>query len=473
MSTAVTSSPAVDLEPFDRFCGELLTADTGRPLVLEGFQKEMLGGYFAGVRETLALLSKKNGKSSLLAALGLYELCSIPNAEVAIVAASRDQAGLILRQARGYIRRSERLRERLRVVQREIRHTRLGGEMRVLAADSDTLDGWIGDRAFLDELGRWDSFENYLLLRDGVVPRDGRLVAISTAGDHHDSPLGRLRRDAHELVERDPDNRAHRIAQTPDFVMHEWALDEHEDVSDMEVVKLANPASWMTVPELRRRYDSPATQEWMWRRFACGQWELGEDAAIDQREWTACAAKTQIPKGAQGVVVGCDFGWKWDCSAIVPTWLKDGTAIIERPAIIAPPRDGTSLPVDDVFEVFKWVAERWPRATIVGDPEAGGELVLQRVENELGLTVATYSQRNPMMCQAAQKLAEMVAEGKLQHPDDPELNRHILAAAPKMIGESWKLTKGKSGAPIDGSIALAMALVVLTTEKKPSLVVFA
>jgi phage terminase large subunit-like protein len=115
MSTAVTSSPAVDLEPFDRFCGELLTADTGRPLVLEGFQKEMLGGYFAGIRETLALLSKKNGKSSLLAALGLYELCSIPNAEVAIVAASRDQAGLILRQARGYIRRSERLRERLRV----------------------------------------------------------------------------------------------------------------------------------------------------------------------------------------------------------------------------------------------------------------------------------------------------------------------------------------------------------------------
>jgi phage terminase large subunit-like protein len=460
------------LEPFTRFCGELLTTDTGRPLVLEGFQKEILGGYFAGVRETLCLLSKKNGKTSLLAALGLYELCSIPNAEVAIVAASRDQAQLILRQARGYIRRSERLRERLRVVQREIRHTRLGGEMRVLAADSDTLDGWIGDRAFLDELGRWDSFENYLLLRDGVVPRDGRLVAISTAGDHHDSPLGRLRRRAHEPVERDPESRAHRIAQTPDFVMHEWALDESEDVTDMEVVKLANPASWMTVPELRRRYDSPATQEWMWRRFACGQWELGEDAAIDQREWAACAGKTGIPKGAQGIVVGCDFGWKWDCTAIVPTWLKDGIAIIEPPAVIEPPRDGTSLPVERVFEVFKWIAERWPNATIVGDPEAGGELVLQRVDNELGLRVATYSQRNPMMCAAAQKLAETVAEGKLRHPDDPQLNRHILAASPKFVGESWKLVKGKSGHPIDGAIALAMALVMLTAEKPASTVYF-
>jgi phage terminase large subunit-like protein len=160
------ASPESDLASFARFCSELLTADSGLPLALEDWQAEMLAEHFAGTRELLILISKKNGKTSLLAALGLYELCSIPDAEIAIVAASRDQAGLILRQARGYIRRSSRLRKRLRVVQREIRHERLGGTMRVLASDSDTLDGWIGDRAYLDELGRWDSAENYLLLRD-------------------------------------------------------------------------------------------------------------------------------------------------------------------------------------------------------------------------------------------------------------------------------------------------------------------
>jgi hypothetical protein len=36
-----------------------------------------------------------------------------------------------------------------------------------------------------------------------------------------------------------------------------------------------------------------------------------------------------------------------------------------------------------------------------------------------------------------------------------------------------KLVKGKSGHPIDGAVALAMALVTLTAKKKPSLVVFA
>ena len=157
---------------------------------------------------------------------------------------------------------------------------------------------------------------------------------------------------------------------------------------------------------------------------------------------------------------------EWDCTAIIPTWLEDGIAVIERPAIIEPPGDGTSLSVEQVFKVFKWIEERWLTATIVGDPEAGGELVLQRVDNELGLKVATYSQRNPMMTAAAQKLAETVAEGKLRHPDDPQLNRHVLSAAPKMVGESWRLVKGKSGHPIDGCVALAMALVTLTGKKK-------
>ena len=35
-----------------------------------------------------------------------------------------------------------------------------------------------------------------------------------------------------------------------------------------------------------------------------------------------------------------------------------------------------------------------------------------------------------------------------------------------MVGESWKLTKGKAGRPIDGAIALAMALVTLTADKQ-------
>jgi hypothetical protein len=41
-----------------------------------------------------------------------------------------------------------------------------------------------------------------------------------------------------------------------------------------------------------------------------------------------------------------------------------------------------------------------------------------------------------------------------------------VSAAPKMVGESWKLMKGNSGHPIDACVALAMALVNLTAKKK-------
>jgi len=99
--------------------------------------------------------------------------------------------------------------------------------MKVLAADSDTLDGWLGTLALVDELGRWPSAENYGLLRAGVVPRDGQIVAISTASDDEANPLGQLRAKAMALptFRRDPGNPKHKIATSPSFALHEWSLD--------------------------------------------------------------------------------------------------------------------------------------------------------------------------------------------------------------------------------------------------------
>ena len=172
---------AADLVAFKRFCAEELTTDLGESLRIEPFQEEIVGPFLEGCRTNIAVVGKKNGKTSLVGALGLFVLCSTPDCSIAVVASARDQAQYILDQARLYIRRNARLRERLRVVERAIHHRTLGGKMLVRASDSDTLDGWIGDVAFCDELGRWQSFENLYLLRDGLGPRHGRLLGISTA----------------------------------------------------------------------------------------------------------------------------------------------------------------------------------------------------------------------------------------------------------------------------------------------------
>lgn len=151
----------------DRFCGfaeRFLTDESSRPLVIEPWQREI----FAGTRELVTLVSKKNGKTSLFAGLALWHAITTAFADVAILAASRDQAGKLLSQLTGYIKRSPELREQLRITQRIVHCDRTDGKVAVMAADSDTLDGWGGTLALVDELGRHKSEENFGLLRDGL-----------------------------------------------------------------------------------------------------------------------------------------------------------------------------------------------------------------------------------------------------------------------------------------------------------------
>lgn len=454
------------LDAFERFVNLALTTEDGRPLTLEPFQREALREHFEDqVRELLLLISKKSGKSTIMSGRGLFELITVPHAEVAIVAASRDQAGLILKQAHGFIERSPELRRRLKSVRREIRHRSNGGVMKVLAADSDTLDGWLGSLALVDELGRWKSGENYALLRAGVIPRNGQIIGISTAGDDEASPLGKLRAAAQAMptYRRAEDNDRHKIAVSEGFALHEWSLDPGDDHTDLDLIKQVNPASWQTRELLQEELDSPSFTPWQHKRFRCGLWTAGEDGAISEKEWSACASPgCEIEAGADDVFVGIDLGWKWDTTAMVPIRRYGGKVRIHAPTILTPPQDGSSLDAEEMFGAVVAIREKWPSCRIILDPEAGGEQLAQRIDLELGGEIITHSQKAGPMCQASQILSESIAARQLEHPDDDALNRHVLAAGAKFHGVGWRLVKqrGKS-LPIDASVALAMALRVM------------
>lgn len=432
----------------------------------------MLSDLFDGVRETLILIPKKNGKSTLLGALSLFHLCTTPDAECVIAAASRDQAQIMLRQAQGFIRRSPSLQKRLQVKQREIVHNGLNGRIRVLASDSDTADGVIPTLALVDELHRHKSADLYGVFRDGLGPRNGRMVTISTAGDDPESPLGSMRAKAYlqpGMVRED----AYHYVKTPSGVMHEWALEPEDDRDDLELVKKANPAPWQTVEELRGRHDSDSMTPWQWARFACGVWLAGEDGAISGKEWDACADPSAvIPAGTKGVYVGIDLAWKWDTAAFVPVWRPDGsdTFIIGHPRILHPPGDGTSIDDTDHWDVVSEMASVWPETTFVIDPNAGGESLAQRIDAELHARVATHPQEPRAMALAAQRLSELISGGRIKHPDDPELNSQILAAAPRPVGEGWRFVKRKKNKmPIDAAIATAMPVsVIVAGDDEPT-----
>lgn len=455
--------PDGELERFAAFCEQYLLTEKRKPLHLEPFQRRMLAGYFAGIRSTLIVIPKKNGKTTTLAALALYHLCSTPEADCVIVAAARDQAGVMLRQVRGFIRRSPELGEVLSVKQREIVYDRLDGRIRILASNVDTTDGVIPTLVLVDELHRHKDSDLYGILRDGLGPRDGQMVTISTAGDLEDSPLGRLRKAAHETRGFDRDGAYHHV-QTATLSYHEWALDPGDDLHDLKLVKQANPASWQTVKALRERHDDESMTDWQWARFACGVWLAGEDGAISAAEWKQCAdPDAAIPADTKGVYIGIDLAWRRDTAAYVPVWQnEDEMLIVGRPVIIHPPGDGTSIDDHEHWAVVEEMARTWPECTFIIDPNAGGEALAQRIDAELPARVAEHNQQPTTMAMAAQRLLVAISTGRIRHPDDPELTSQVLAAAPRPVGEGFRLVKRrKNPMPIDAAIALAMPVSVI------------
>ena len=451
-----------ELDAFGRFCAALALED-GRPFSLEDFQRKLLGDYFAATRETVVIISKKNGKSTLCAAVALFHLLTTPDAECVIAASSRDQAQILFDQAAGFVKRSPGLQKRLTVKRgyREIRGA-TGGRIRVLAADADTADGVIPTLALVDELHRHNSAELYQVFRDGLGPRHGRMLTISTAGDDDASPLGELRTAAYTLPVRERDG-AYRYCASADgaFVLHEWALEPGADVGDMALVKSANPASWHTTENLRERHDSPSTTSWLWKRFACGIWVRGgAEKWLEPATWESCADPRPIPDGAD-VVLGFDGSFNQDATAIVAVTPGDVphidvVKVWERTAEMP---DDWTVPIADVEHEIRMACKRWHALELVADPYRWQRsLEILRDERVAG-EVVEYPQTPSRMIPATTRFAEAVANKALSHTGDPDLARHVDNAVLRVGSQGAQLSKisKRSARRIDLAVAAVMA----------------
>lgn len=434
---------------------------------LEPFQRVMLGDFFAGATETVILVSKKNGKSTILGALALHHLLTTPDAECAIVAASREQAEIMLRQAQGFIRRSPGLQRRMRVKQREILSLRDSGRIQVRASDVDTLDGWLGTLALVDELHRHKSTELYGVMHDGLGPRQGRMLTISTAGDDESSPLGMLRQRAYALsVKRDA---RYTYARSPDrsFALHEWALRPEDDREDMAVVKLANPASWHTTEALQKRFASPSMTPWRWARFACGLWGIGSEPAFDAELWAQLEQEASIEPGRM-VVLGFDGARRRDATVLVATDIETGHQIVvgawERPLHAL---DDWEIPEAEVDEAVAYAFGRWEVWRMHADPPYW-ETPIDRWAGEYGKdrVVRWYTQHLKQTALALRAWQNDMRPGAMSHDGDELLARHIANAVrrnTRMRDDKdellWTISKDspKSERKIDGAMAACLA----------------
>jgi phage terminase large subunit-like protein len=445
-----------ELDRFRRFVATLALED-GRRMRLLAFQRQMLAEHFAGATETLLLLPKKNAKTTTLAALALHHLVTTPDCEVIVVAASRDQATILYDQAGGFVRRTPELWPLVDVKRgyRELRAREHFGRVRVLAADVDTADGPIPTLVLVDELHRHRSIELYAILRDGLGPRRGRMITISTAGKSATSPLALMRRAAYQLPIQDRDG-AHRRAMSADgsYVMHEWALDPGADVDDMTIVKGCNPAPWHTPTRLQARHDSPSMTPWDWRRFACNIWQATAEPWLPAGAWDALARSGLVLKARSPAWLGV-FRLRESGAAVVAVSAdpkrRDGWACSAR--ILR--NDRRQVDLAEIEDAVRLAALRFDVQAVVYDP-----LQFDRSAEQLadeGLVMIEFPQTNARMAPASDGLYQAIVGGELVHDGDVELAVQVEAGVTTQTERGWRLTVRGAPGPVEALIALAMA----------------
>lgn len=458
----------LELEAFERFC-ELLITENGGPLELEDWQRGVLLDHFGDAQELVCLLPKGNGKTTLFGALSIWHLLSVADARCYIAAASRDQASLMYQHALGFVTRQPALEERILVRSgyRELRLVGGTGFVKVLASDANTADGVAPTLALVDELHRHKTPHLYGVFNNGLGKRGGKMVTISTAGADLKSPLGRLRDRAHLLKDKTQTD-FHLRAATDDghFVAHEWSVPDDADTDDIKVVKRANPSSFVTEADLKRRRESPSMHEREWLRYACNQWRGSlEDAWIEPGKWALLGdSDMHVPEHAQ-VWLGVDIGLRHDTSAVtLISQREDGKWMVD--ATVFEPPEGGELNLALIENHIMQLADYYSVQGVVYDRWA-----FSRSAQELsgrGLLMVEFPMTNERTVPACSRLLEAINRGELVHTGDPVLQAHIEAGCVRETERGWRISKGKSNqvgaGKIDALIALLLAFSIASNE---------
>lgn len=181
------------IEFIERFCHHSKGRFAGQRFKLELWQKALISALFGFVdetgkrqyRELILIVARKNGKSALGSAIGIYMLIADGEggAEVYSAATKRDQAKIIWNEAVRMVKRSPEINNYCKCLVSEIKCRINDGTFKPLSSDSNTLDGLNVSCCLIDELHAIKDKNLYDVIVDGMTAREQPLSIItSTAG---------------------------------------------------------------------------------------------------------------------------------------------------------------------------------------------------------------------------------------------------------------------------------------------------
>lgn len=306
----------------------------GKPFDLEPWQAfvvaNIVGFYWAGTdnrrfSSSYIEVARKNGKSSLAAALCLYFLVADHEggAEVLLCANSKDQAKICFDMCRNYASTIDPKGTLLRAFRADIFFDATKSRLKVLAADDSKLDGFNCSFGLIDEYHAAKNSRVRDVIKSSMGMRQNpHLCTITTAGFDKSLPCYALRSVAVEILNG--------LKTDDEMFIAIYSLDDGDDWTDEKVWKKANPNLDVTVTskyirgQVQQAKNNPS-EETSTITKNLNKWMDTADVWIPEH-YIIDASHDFDQKQFAGELcyVGVDLGSTSDLTAVAKLVVKDG-----------------------------------------------------------------------------------------------------------------------------------------------------
>lgn len=173
----------------------------GVPLHLEPWQVFIFANIYGWVhrdtglrrfRKAFVFVARKNGKSTMVSSVLLFDLLFTPGAEGYCAATRRDQSKIVWESVREMIRQHEDLRDMLRIFNSTttIVNPNNAGKITALSSESDKFDGLNPSACTIDEVAAMKDYNIIQVLQSGTGSRPEPLIFEITSGSDNTNSAG-------------------------------------------------------------------------------------------------------------------------------------------------------------------------------------------------------------------------------------------------------------------------------------------
>lgn len=278
------------IEFIENYCKHSKGKMGGKPFILELWQKALIAATFGIVhkidgtrkyQEVILIVARKNGKSTLAAAIGLYLQVADgePGAEVYACATKKDQAKIIWLEAKRMVKKSPVLLKRIKPLVSEMVADFNDSFFKPLGSDSDTLDGLNVHGALLDEIHAWKDKNLYDVIVDGTSAREEPLIFITTtAGTIRESVYDLKYDEAEQVINGYDDPNGYKNERLLPII---YELDKRDEWMEPEAWPKANPGlgTIKKVDQLESKVNKAKANPLLVKNLLCKDFNIRETSS--------------------------------------------------------------------------------------------------------------------------------------------------------------------------------------------------